>query len=116
MEQLLLHLFGDFVIQFDFLALYKKEFSLKGWSLCALHCLIYSLPFLLITNLEAVILIFIFHFFIDKTNAVEYYIRVRNNLFNSKNKTTYPKNLWLIIISDNTIHLIINYLIIFYIK
>jgi len=116
MEQLLLHLFGDFILQFDFLALNKKEFTLKGWLLCILHCLIYSLPFLLITNLDGVILIFIFHFFIDKTNVIEYYIKVRNNLFNGKNKTTYSKNMWLIIISNNTIHLIINYLIIYYTK
>lgn len=59
MEQLLIHLFGDYFLQTDKQALNKKKSS---WQ-CFLHILTYSLPFLLIGSWKAVLVIGITHFF-----------------------------------------------------
>ena len=48
MIQLLLHLFGDFIIQNDNVGIRKKEKSLTGLFYCIYHCTTYSIPFLLI--------------------------------------------------------------------
>ena len=70
MEQFLLHLFGDYIVQNDNIALNKKKNTLKGWLYCTFHCATYSLPFLLIASWWAVLGIFLSHFLLDKTNIV----------------------------------------------
>lgn len=135
MEQLLLHLFGDFIVQNDYVALNKKKNTLKGWIYCLWHCISYSLPFLLITNWKAVLVIGLTHFIIDKTNIVAYFLAMRNNTkellyvgnfkwvkkYNVKNFGFLPERpfaitIWLLIFTDNTLHLIINYLCVTFIK
>jgi hypothetical protein len=131
MLQLLLHLFGDFIVQNDYVALNKKKNTLKGWIYCTFHCVTYSLPFLLIASWKAVIMIGLTHFIIDKTNIVAYFLAWRNNVHNpSELKSKYGNydisnfgfqlqrpfaiTIWLLILTDNTIHLILNYLFIKY--
>jgi len=131
MIQLLLHLFGDFIVQNDNVALNKKKNTLKGWLYCIFHCITYSLPFLFITNWKAVLGIGLTHFIIDKTNVVAYFLAWRNNVYNpSELKWKYGNydisnfgfqlqrpfavTIWLLIITDNTLHLILNYLFIKY--
>jgi hypothetical protein len=132
MEQLLLHLFGDFIVQNDYVALNKKNNTLKGWIYCFFHCITYALPFLLITNWKAVIGIGLTHFIIDKTNIVAYFLAIRNNVvkegenlcdgwhtldvsnFGFLPERPFAITIWLLIFTDNTLHLICNYLFILY--
>jgi hypothetical protein len=121
MEQLLLHLFGDFILQNDNVGVRKKEKSLTGLLYCLYHCLTYSLPFLLITNWKACLLIGIGHFIIDRWNIVGHFIKTKNFVdtlenFGYKKERPFSITIWLYIIQDNSIHLIWNYLIIMLIK
>ena len=117
MEQLLLHLFGDFIVQNDWMALNKKENSLKGLSACFIHCLTYSLPFFLLTNWLGVLFIFLTHFIFDSSHIVSYFLMYKNgakdiNNFGYNKERPFALTIWLNIITDNTIHLILNYIII----
>ncbi len=119
MIQLLLHLFGDFVVQNDNVALRKKERSWTGFLYCLFHCVTYALPFLLITTWEACILIGVGHFLIDRWNIVGYYIRKKNFVENCDNFGHIPERpfaitVWLYIIEDNTFHLIWNFAVIWF--
>lgn len=136
MEQILLHFLGDYIIQNDNIGVRKKEKSLTGLYYCIFHCITYSLPFLLITNYKAIILIAICHFIIDRWNIVGYFIALKNNVWKEKPKgyeqfvqseldvsnCGYKKerpqfmSIWLYIIQDNTFHVLFNYLIILYFK
>jgi hypothetical protein len=121
MEQLLLHLFGDFIIQNDYVALNKKKNTLKGWLYCLWHCITYALPFLLITNLMAVIGIAVTHFIIDKSNVVVWFLKYRNfapdvSNFGFLSERPFAVTIWLSIFMDNTLHLICNYLLIIYVS
>lgn len=134
MEQILLHLFGDFIIQNDNVGVRKKEKSLTGLLYCIFHCITYSIPFILITNWYGVMLIAIGHFVIDRWNIIGNYIALKNNVYtevhtvnetkikrvlNTKNfgyksERPFAVTIWLYIIQDNSIHLIWNYLVILY--
>ena len=119
MEQLLLHLFGDYILQSDWMALHKKNKGLTGVLACLIHCILYGLPFLLITNYIAVFGIILTHFIIDRTNIVAKFLAIRNNVDNIDNfgfekNRPFALSIWLLIITDNTFHLIINYLLIKY--
>lgn len=121
MEQLILHGIGDYFIQTDKMALNKKKKGWYGFWQCFIHCLTYSLPFLLIGSWQAVSVIFITHFAIDRTKWLEYAlawkngVRYENGNLNIEN-LGFGKNrpivltLWLYIITDNLLHIIINYL------
>jgi len=119
MEQILLHLFGDYVLQNDWMALNKKKDSIIGYLACFIHCMLYALPFLLITNIFAVALIYSTHYLIDSTGVVTWFLCKRNH--GSKHNYGFGLErppvitVWLNIITDNTFHLIINYFIIKYI-
>lgn len=139
MEQLLLHLLGDYILQSDVMAINKKKNTVKGYLYCTLHSILYALPFLIITNYLAVILIAVTHFVIDKTNIISYFLAFRNNVkrhnsimevdregirevvldkhydisnFGFNKDRPFAISIWLNIITDNTVHLIINYIII----
>ena len=63
MEQLLVHLLGDFVLQSDYCATNKNKKSLP----CLLHVLIYTSCFLLLTqSWKALLVIGITHYIIDR--------------------------------------------------
>jgi len=167
-EQLILHLLGDYVIQNNTMA--QRKTSSYLWAF--IHAITYSLPFLLLTkgfNL-AWFVIFITHFLIDRFRLARYWIMfynihrnkvckiqrhnqseiqndsfvyegnvyyilkdLGNNLYkciilNDKEKQVYKNwvvddtptgfnsstppflSTWLLIIIDNTFHIIINYL------
>lgn len=119
MEQLILHLIGDYILQTDYQALNKKKKSLKGIIACMIHCLTYSLPFLFITTLNNVWFIFLTHFFIDNTQIIAWFIAFKNaeksiENFGFSDQKPFALSVWLYIIIDNTFHLICNYLIIKY--
>jgi len=117
MEQLILHLLGDFVTQSDWMATNKTK---RSWpAFC--HALVYSLPFLVIGSPVAVTVIFVTHFFIDRYRLIRYVIWAKNWLSPQRHPwaecsvtgfhNSMPEWLavWLMIVSDATIHLICNY-------
>lgn len=75
MTQLILHLFGDYILQSNWMAVNKSKHTLP----CFLHCLTYTLPFLLLTHsLLALTVIFVTHFAIDRTGAARYLVWLKN--------------------------------------
>lgn len=118
MEQLLLHLIGDYVTQTDWMA--KKK--LDSFPVALLHAAVYSLPFLLITtSVPALSVIFVTHAVIDHYRLARFLIYAKNWTMNRNLRWTecvatgYHKDTppwlaaWLLIAVDNTTHLTINY-------
>lgn len=124
MIQLILHLFGDYVVQSDWMAS-RKTSSL--W-VALLHALTYAVPFLLVASPLGFAVIFLTHALIDRYRIVRYVIWAKNVLSPSEyrrpwkecTKTGYPEGkpdwlaVWLMIVADNTLHLAINALSITY--
>lgn len=110
MEQLILHLLGDYIIQNNWMAMNKTRYTLIGYISCLIHAITYSLPFLLLTNgfNEAWFTIFLTHLIIDKFRLPKIIIMIKD--WDFRGQTPF----WLLIVVDNTIHLIINYLSIKY--
>lgn len=78
MIQLILHAIGDYFLQTEWQALNKKKPGKIGLYACLKHCTTYSLPFLIIGSWLAVLVIFLTHFIIDRTNLVAYLIAIKN--------------------------------------
>ena len=121
MLQLILHLIGDYLLQSDWMALNKTKCSKAA----AAHALTYSLPFLILDpSAVAFAVICITHFFIDRFRLARYVVYAKNLILGPKKywhkwedckETGYHKDvpqwlsLWLLVASDNTIHLLINW-------
>lgn len=117
MEQLLLHLWGDYIIQTNWMASNKTKRSFP----CLIHVLCYSLPFLLIGSLNAVLVIGITHFLIDRWYLGKYVVFAKNWVTNPSLRWENCKqtgtssdvpiwfSFWLMVVADNTMHLTINY-------
>ena len=135
MEQLLIHLFADYWLQNDWMALNKK---IRWWP-AIVHGIVYTLPFLILTrSIYALLVICISHIIIDHTDIVNKLNQIKNWYFRSNNVGYFKQlgnglldqqmrvltdgynkrplfiRVWLIIIQDNILHLIINYLSIKY--
>ncbi len=113
MEQLLLHFWGDYIIQPHWMAVNKKMKGVIGEFACFLHCFTYTLPFLLITqNPIALFFICYSHYYIDRFNIVQWFMKTRW-------KGTFghaPFAPWSSILVDNILHITINFLILKYIN
>lgn len=120
MEQLLAHLVGDYILQSHDMAVNKTKNSY--WA--AYHAFTYSLPFVLLTqNLLALFIVGFTHFLIDRFRIAVQVTKLKNYAFGKFDKEVfnlangYPEETpawlftWLIIILDNTMHLVINYLV-----
>ncbi len=129
MEQLILHLLGDYVFQTHWMAREK----VKSWYAASVHALVYSCPFILLTSsFTAIMTILVTHCVIDRFSLAKYVLFAKNwitdqNLtFKMCSKTGYPDiedpedpqsdgvlpmwlTFWLYAVADNTIHLCINY-------
>lgn len=133
MEQLLCHLFSDYWLQNDWMAVNKKKYFL----IALVHAIVYTIPFLLLTkSLLALSVICITHAIIDHTDIVYKLNQIKNWDFRQDNYAfldsqielgeimapvkdgyfgrPFAVRVWLIIIQDNILHLIINYLSIKY--
>lgn len=123
MEQLLLHLIGDYITQTEKMATEKVK-SIK-WA--AIHALIYTTPFILLTQSElALFTMFSTHLLIDRFRLARFLIFAKNKITSPSlkwsdcsatgfHKDTPPwLSVWLMIIIDNTLHISINYLSIGY--
>jgi hypothetical protein len=120
MGQLILHLIGDYIAQSDWMAQNKT----KSWFPALCHAIIYSLLFCFITDYKALLVIFITHYFIDRYRLARYVVFIKNFIISPFPKpkwedckaTGYPSSnpiwlsIWLLIVTDNTMHLAINYL------
>ena len=111
MELLLAHLVGDYFLQSHWMANEKT----KRWFPAILHGLTYTLPFLFLTqDLIKLSIICLTHIVIDRFRLANYIAKIKN--WNWKTENGYPEEtpawlwVWLMIITDNTIHLLINYL------
>lgn len=79
MEQLILHLIGDYLAQSDWMAQNKRRSFWPAW----VHAMLYSLPFLLLTWHRpggdlAYAVIFLTHFFIDRYGLARYVVWAKN--------------------------------------
>jgi hypothetical protein len=150
MQQLIAHLFGDYVFQTQWMAGNKTKRSLP----CFVHAVFYTLPFVCITqSWKALLVIAVFHFVIDRWKVARYLIWLKEQLgsqqaprwewcrmtgyfdqevarastavvddvaelcdLHKDDSMNIPVwlRVWLLIITDNTMHLLTNYLAIAY--
>lgn len=110
MNQLIAHLIGDYILQTHWMAVNKTS----KLYVAIIHAFFYTLPFLVLThNLGSLLVIFGTHVVIDRYRVAMYITRLKNWCFEGNG---YPEgtpiwlSTWLVIILDNTLHLIINYL------
>lgn len=109
MEQLLCHLVGDYLLQNDWMASNK----VKSIWVAIVHGLFYTLPFLFLTQDPDVLgVICASHILIDHWRVATRVNQLKNWNFNSNG---FPEDrpiwltTWVIILMDNTLHLLINY-------
>ncbi len=77
MDQLILHLFGDYILQSDWMATNKTSQSVAA----GVHAIVYSLPFLLLRpSWMAFSVILVTHFFIDRFRVAKYVVWFKNLL------------------------------------
>ena len=118
-DAIVLHLFGDYITQTDKMAKTKTA----SWLWAIIHAIVYTLPFMLLTmSLPALLIIFASHAVIDRYRLVRYLIFAKNWVSDRGMKwsecsgtgfhSSAPPWLafWLMIIVDNTCHIIINQL------
>ena len=123
MEQLLAHLVGDYVLQTSHMA----EHKLRSWPVAMLHALVYTLPFAFITLSPWALAVICFtHALIDRYRLAHYVTIAKNiagdpdhwrdYLTHSGYAASTPQWMaaWLVIITDNTMHLVTNYFAIKY--
>ena len=110
-DQIVAHLVGDYLLQSHWMASEKTKRHLAA----ALHALTYTLPFLLITQSPlAIAFILVSHFLIDRYRLARYVVWFKNGARGPVTATGYPEDtpawlsVWLLIIADNTLHLICN--------
>lgn len=108
---LLFHFVGDYLLQNDWLANKKTQSHLPAF----IHATIYSLPFILVVHNPYVwlCLVFMTHYFIDRFRLAVYWIKLVNWNWNSKNfgyadDKPLWMSVWLMIIIDNTFHVLFN--------
>jgi len=115
-DQLLAHAVGDYLLQSDWMAREKTRRSIVA----LLHAVVYVLPFLLLSHsLPALLVIVVSHFVIDRWRLARYLAWLRNWLgpnrpWSECEETGSPSDrpayqaFWLMIIVDNTMHVLIN--------
>lgn len=118
MIQLILHLFGDYVTQSDWMA--NRKTSSTWAAFC--HATVYSFPFHWICGWRALFIIWATHLIIDRFRIARYVVFAKNFMgwpfpqWSDCKGTGYPSArppwmaVWLLIAADNTLHLAINYL------
>lgn len=113
MLQLILHGWGDFILQNHWMATKKVEDTAEGWLACLVHVIFYHLPFWIVLNpsVDAITVMMGSHFMIDKFRLAKYVQMLRNWYFKGTG-TKAPDwlGVWLMFITDNILHITINYL------
>lgn len=122
-DQIVAHFVGDYILQSDWMVREKGTNSLAA----VVHVVFYTLPFVLITqNPLTLAVIAGSHFAIDRWRLARFVVWAKNRPWPGSrpwaecSKTGYPPDMpiwmstWLLIIVDNTIHIVINGLAIYY--
>lgn len=127
-DQFVAHLVGDYILQSHWMATEKTKNNVAA----AVHAITYTLPFLLITQSVAALgVICGTHFLIDRYRLARYVVWLKNGPFRWSDEegewcvkhltaTGYQDDVpawlsvWLLIIVDNTLHMICNGLAIHY--
>lgn len=93
------HLIGDYILQNDWMALNKKKKSFSA----LVHVITYCIPFVFChLELWQILLIGIQHYFVDRTNFVVWFMKVKG----SEKFATGPCSPWSIIVIDNILHIL----------
>lgn len=119
-DQLACHAVGDYVLQSHWMATTKT----RWWVPAALHAVLYGLPFLLLTQSPIALAVIVgTHFVIDRWRLARHVCWFKNWYFGgdwggpswgAHTATGYPEEtpswlaVWLMIIADNTLHVLIN--------
>lgn len=113
-DQILAHLVGDYILQSDWMANEKTKRDIAA----AAHALTYAVPFLFLTlDPQALAFIVGTHFIIDRWRLARFVVWAKNipwQPWADCAGTGYHKDrppflaVWLLIIADNTLHLICN--------
>lgn len=107
-ELMLAHLVGDYILQNDWMAKNKKNSPF----VCAVHTLMYSIPFIFLGSLTAVqfFLIMFQHYVQDSSTFVSWFMK-------TKGSTEFHDNMgpWSIILTDNILHILWIYLVVTYV-
>lgn len=119
MLQIIAHLVGDYVLQTDRMATLKTS----QWRWALIHAITYTLPFLFLThNPYALFVICLTHALIDRYRLARWVVYAKNCAGDWVHRDRYTTptgygnetpaflSTWLLIITDNTMHLLINYL------
>ena len=112
----LAHLTGDYLIQSHWMATCKTQ---RWWPAVA-HGLTYTLPYLFVTHSVAALLVIGgTHIVIDRYRLARHVVWLKNQLAPAKYRPAHTATgydadvppwlaVWLLIIADNTLHLLIN--------
>ncbi len=110
MTELLAHLVGDYILQNDWMALgkYRSKWIALG------HGLMYSFPFLFLPHsVTAIWIIGLSHAAIDHWKMANWISQIKNWNFKTPDGFDPSRPIWLTvwlgIITDNTVHLLINH-------
>lgn len=113
-DQLVAHLVGDYILQSHWMATTKRKKTIAA----IIHGVTYTLPFMLITlNMWALAVICVSHVIIDRFGLARYVVWLKNipwDRWVDCEATGYYKDVppwmsvWLLIIADNTLHILIN--------
>lgn len=116
-DQLVAHLVGDYLLQSEWMAARKTRQS----AATLFHCVFYLIPFLFITqNPYTLAVIGGTHFVLDRWNLARHFIWLKNSpwpdspSWQDRTETGFPADTppwlagWLLIIVDNTLHIVIN--------
>ncbi len=113
---ILAHLVGDYLIQSHWMATEKTS----HWWPAIAHGLTYTLPYALVTqSLAALVVICVTHIVIDRFRLARHVAWLKNLAAPRRHRsprtaTGYPEStpawlsVWLLIVADNTLHLLIN--------
>lgn len=74
MIQLILHLFGDYITQSDWMALNKRTSTFAAFC----HATVYSFPFYWLGSYRSLFVIWITHLFIDRFGLARYVVWAKN--------------------------------------
>lgn len=122
-ELILVHFVGDYLIQSDWMANEKTKPGHAGWIPAIAHALTYGLPFLFVTrSVPALAVIVSTHAVIDHYRLARHVGWAKNQLVPAAYRTPWAEckatgydsgkpiwmAVWLMIIADNTMHMLIN--------
>lgn len=116
-DQLVAHAVGDYVLQSEWMVREKGRSYLAAFA----HVVVYCLPFLFLTQNPATLVVIAgSHFALDRWRLARYVVWLKNwpwpghRAWEECRETGYPPetpkwmSTWLLIIVDNTLHVLIN--------